>query len=88
MPNHNLIALRISHDLSYKLFFFCSVIARESPELVCVAFSLRAELLLNGFSDDLANYMRKSREQQERERERDMTRCTACERERERAPAH
>lgn len=66
MPNHNLIALSISHFLRYKLFFllFLENLGR------CVAFSLRAELLLNGFSDDLANYMRKSREHQESERER------------------
>lgn len=66
MPNHNLIALRISHFLRYKLFFLLFLENLGT----CVAFSLRAELLLNGFSDDLANYMRKSREHQERERER------------------
>lgn len=71
MPNHNLIALSISHFLRYKLFFLLFLENLGT----CVAFSLRAELLLNGFSDDLANYMRKSREHEERERERHTVQC-------------
>lgn len=80
MPNHNLIALSISHFLRYKLFFLLFLENLGT----CVAFSLRAELLLNGFSDDLANYMRKSREHQESEREREKWRAVQCVRESER----